>query len=579
MDWLSAFSSCSLAPLGPVEIEGLIMSLASGLPSEINYALTTLTMITLLPLGRDNPNSGIPLPQCEDLLDTLIDLLEDTAFDEEEDEEEDEDVSTEDDADIGDARPAFWTRAVLFRQIEEQDTVQSSVAPRNRDFALKQDPASTILAIVNVLRNFLGHEANRLVLCSHTRLFDTLARISDVVMCEDADNARRWKPLSGEIKLNELVKIHSEMIALFSMLDLFNTHLAHLEQRTTRRIYNLLVSPLIDPQSSLEPRNIILPIPAPPQGRENAINVTSSMIIEWVLDAFVKLSFPDENRRVLANSGIIPHWLLKTHFQALVRMLPVTEDDFLATTPASTVAIAANLPPTLVAETLMGYVEKIVQCLHSLAFLASPTLKLNLRTQTPGLVQVLIRMAQFYASGVVRRSAPTSAPTSTTTTTAAANEGTGGVVIFGDLGQGHRAPNPPTGWIVVVRRIYELLSLLDSCADSFDPVPNTPLAFAPPPSRPVAAAATTRAPSTVAGDNSLGGKMPDGVDVGIGETNGSGSIGAGSESDAGLLAGRFSELLITSLLRDNNDAVAFQELDDLIRLGNRGGGDTIAVVY
>lgn len=463
-----------------MDIEGLTLSLGSGLGLEMSYALTTLTMLSTLAGGTNaqgGMNTGYPLHRCEDLLDVIVDVLEDVAFGCEEEDEPNEEPPVE--------REQIWTRAGLIRQVDESSTLPTKRPQSSFVRNGPHQPASAvILTILNLLRNLTGHEQNPPFMASNPRLLDTLARISDVVQ----DEHGRWRPLSDEIELHELLKIHTDTTSLIGMLDMQRMKLSNHQRRTARRLYSMLIAPLVDPEEKLAPRHIISPL-------HGIINAH----VDSALDAFAKLSVRDSNR--IACAKIIPPSELIAHFNALFHMLPLTDEDFDVTTTAP------NNPA--MAEPLIGYIERVMQCLHSLAFLAPAPVKKKLR-KTPGLVSVFVHMAQYYIGGVRR------------------SDG----VVFGE----HGGRN---GWMVVVRRAYETLSLLDLCRDAFDPVPATPIAFAPP----------GRDATALQGSSK----------------DGSSSAATGEDSN-GLLSSRFSEVLVTLLLRETNDDVAFRELESLLRL-------------
>lgn len=467
-----------------MDIEGLTLSLGSGLGPEMSYALITLNMLSTLPGGTNaqgGMNTGYPLQRCEDLLDVIIDALEDVAFGREEEDEPDEIPGTP-----PVERGEIWTRAGLLRQIDESSTLPNKRPQSSFVRNGPHQPASAvILTVLNLLRNLTGHEQNPPFMASNPRLLDTLARICDVVQ----DKPGRWRPLSHEIELHELLKIHADTTSLIGMLDMQRMKLSNHQRRTARRLYSMLIAPLVDPEEKLTPRHVI----SPNHGIVSAH-------IDSALDAFAKLSVRDSNRIAFAKT--IPASEVVAHFHALFHMLPLTDEDFDVTTTAP------NNPA--MAEPLIGYIERIMQCLHSLAFLAPPPVKQKLR-KTPGLVSVFVHMAQYYIGGVRR------------------SDG----LVFGE----HGGRN---GWMVVVRRAYETLSLLDLCEDAFDPVPVTPLAFAPP----------SRDAAQPRGNGSEDGP----------------SSSAGKKEGKGLLSSRFSEVLVTLLLRETNDDVAFRELESLLRL-------------
>ncbi|KAF8308477.1 hypothetical protein DL93DRAFT_1878077 [Clavulina sp. PMI_390] len=567
--------------LGPVEIETLTLCLSSGLGPEISYALTTLTMLSTLPGGPSAiggpPNLGYPLEKCEDLLEVIVDLLEESAFpgdstlyDDNDDDDDDDGgwgIEGEGDKDEDKDEP-LWTRAELLRQIE--DDMMSPFASRRG--AGHRPAADTILTILNLLRNLCGHEQNPGFMARNPRLLDVLGRVCAVIPAEGSQEqgTTRLRPLSRELTLQDLPKIHSDTVSLVGMLDMQRMKLSSAStysaigvaqpsnkrlRKTTRRLYALLTSPLLDQAEldagKLAPRNVISypphPVPFPPssqvQNQPPEATVTMKVTpgigpprlnhtIDSALDAFAKLAVRDSNRHALAQ--YVPAERLTRHFEVLVRMLPVTDADFESTTPvlsAGGVGIGGVMggsgnmgAHSLAMETVIGYLERVMHSLHSLVFLAPPSLKREWKAQYGrALAGTCVRAAQYWLGGVRRSD--------------------GLVFVDGSAGGGRGAGAGPGmmgvggvgGWMVVVRRMWEMLGLLDAGVDAFEPVPEIPLAFAPPPAG--------------------------------GSTSTSTAASSGDHHEYGLLSARFSETLVTLLMRETNDDVAFRELESLIRLG------------
>lgn len=66
-----------LNELGVIDIQALIMSLKSGMKMEITNALNILTILTVQPqVQQQQQQAHLPLSQCDDLLDVLMDYLE-----------------------------------------------------------------------------------------------------------------------------------------------------------------------------------------------------------------------------------------------------------------------------------------------------------------------------------------------------------------------------------------------------------------------------------------------------------------------------------------------------------------------
>lgn len=65
-----------LGELGIVDIQAIILSLKSGMKMELTNALNILTVLTAQPNLQHQQAPNLPLMQCEDLLDVLLDYLE-----------------------------------------------------------------------------------------------------------------------------------------------------------------------------------------------------------------------------------------------------------------------------------------------------------------------------------------------------------------------------------------------------------------------------------------------------------------------------------------------------------------------
>ncbi|CEG75877.1 hypothetical protein RMATCC62417_10853 [Rhizopus microsporus] len=65
-----------LGELGVIDIQALTLSLKSGMKMEVTNALNILTVLTVQPNIQQQQAPNLPLAQCDDLLDTLLDYLE-----------------------------------------------------------------------------------------------------------------------------------------------------------------------------------------------------------------------------------------------------------------------------------------------------------------------------------------------------------------------------------------------------------------------------------------------------------------------------------------------------------------------
>ena len=392
--------------LGTIDIEGLTMSLRSGLGNEISYALTTLTMLSTMAIS----NKGLQLERCEDLLEAMIDLIEDEAFPNEEDDDDDENIASRE--------RTVWTRPQLLKQIDDAASICEPYSVQLR--GPRQEPGVVILAALNLLRNLAMFPENVKFISRNARVLDVIARLSEVVE-EDGT----FRPSSEAFNLVDLLRIHHETISIVANLGSSISLSIH-RPRTSRRLYSLLISPLVDFENIVRPlhpglHDRTLPVPH----------------IDMALDAFSRLAQQDANRKVLAR--VIPHSELTIHFHALVQMLPISEGDF---------DVTVGSAPVL--DTWMGYLERLMQCIYHLVFLSPPPLK-RIWRKVPGLTYVFLRMIRFYLGGVRSDRAGFAA-----------------------------SQFDKNSYSVMARRAFEALSLLDVAEDSFDPVPSAPLAFAPP---------------------------------------------------------------------------------------------------
>ncbi|KAF9516873.1 hypothetical protein BS47DRAFT_612436 [Hydnum rufescens UP504] len=304
-------------------------------------------------------NKGFQLERCEDLLETMIDLIEDEAFPSEEDDDDDDD-------DLSSQERRIWTGPQLLRQIDDAASIcEPSLELRGP----RQKPAVVILATLNLLRNLAMLPENARFISRNPRVLDVIARLSEVV-----DEGETFRPSSKAFELVDLLRIHHEVTSIIANLGSHISLSIH-RPRTSRRLYSMLISPLVDPENIVKPlhpgfHDVTLPVPH----------------IDMALDAFSRLAQQDANRKVLAR--VIPQSELTIHFHALVHMLPISEDDFNVTVSSA---------PVL--DTWMGYLERLVQCIYNLIFLSPPSLKRTWR-KVPGLTATFLRMIRFYLEGV-----------------------------------------------------------------------------------------------------------------------------------------------------------------------------------
>lgn len=394
------------------------MSLRSGLGHEIAYAITTLTMLSIMSGGK--PGSGFPLHMCEDLLDVIADLLEDQAFGEEEEDEEEQDAEETSRRD-----PGIWTRPQLIALATAEGEKLVKKPQRVLSAGPREDPSAVILAALNLLRNFALIEDNYSIIPKTPRLLNIALRLCDVVKDDDGT----LRPASDAYGLSDLLRIHNDVSMIFFCLA-GHIRLSALDRRSTRRIFCLCMSYIVDPSDAVSPYTSV-----------NSTNPSRGMPppnTDLALEVFSRLSQPDDNRKQFSES--VSPASVHALFEALLHMFPLIEADF-----STTVVSQDLLSPW------MGYLSHLAMSLYSLVFFAPVEVKREMRKQ-PGVSTLLIRVVRFYLRGIRSQD----------------NQ----VFANPHYEQNHYA--------AMCRRILEALSLLDQAEDSFDPVLAEPLAFGPP---------------------------------------------------------------------------------------------------
>ncbi len=354
---------------GTIDIEALRMSVRSKLPTELSYALTTLTILSTM--RGQNPGSGFPIFQCPDLFDDVLDLLEEEAFGDVQDE-----VSL--DAEVEQTSPIKTHRELLNAIYEEelrpfavlenhQGSKQPTAGPVPR-------PAEIILAIVNILRNLSIIQDNWQFLSRHDRLIEMMLRLCSITQAKGLP-----VPTSPTLSLSDLVLVRKDTLytlvnlAGYITLPLPSSH-SPLIAQMTKRAFELVASYLVDPSEAVSPfASVQL------TGQSPSTPSRPSPLADAALEVFTRFSHSDLNRQTLAQVISKPHTCQL--FEALVYRLPLTDADF----------------QLFVREAWLSYLEKMIMSLYSLAFLAPPSLKQRLKTDRKlGFKTVMFRLVQKF---------------------------------------------------------------------------------------------------------------------------------------------------------------------------------------
>ncbi|KAL9716105.1 hypothetical protein Ac2012v2_000550 [Leucoagaricus gongylophorus] len=330
---------------GMIDIEALRMSLCSNLPTELSYALTTLTIFSTM--RGQSPGSGFPIFQCPDLFDDLLDLLEQLAF-----------ADLQDDFSAGALREITTHRQLVNIicdvQLEPFAALALHQGSKNHNAGPVPRPADIILTIINVLRNLSVVPDNWQFLSRHGRLVHVMLRTCTIRQVNGLP-----APASDALSLSDLLQIRKDTLyTLVNLAPLIPLAPSSSYSATlSNRVLELVASYLIDPTEAVSPfvsvqiagQHPTTPPPKPPS------------LADAALDVFTRFSHSDANRQILAQT--IPETHIQRLFEALIHRLPLTDMDF---------QICGR-------ETWLSYLEKTVMALYCLAFLSPPSLKHRLK--------------------------------------------------------------------------------------------------------------------------------------------------------------------------------------------------------
>lgn len=334
---------------GKVYVDALTLSLRSRLSVELSYALTTLAILsTMRSQGQD---TGFLIGQCEELLEELLDLLEEVAFPNGFDSS-----GTRTTDEDNDSKELITNRRLINMAHEE---ITSPFAPELRKQGQHnpelpgpaQRRGDIIRLVLNLFRNLSAITDNQPILGQNGVLIDLLLGISAV------DQTSTPKPLSDALSLPDLIIARKDIINILVNICGFIPLSSASTEHTVRakRIFDLVASYLVDPSDTLPPTAwIVQHVPAAGIGT----SVRPPLLPDAALEVFTRVAQPDSNRKVLGHA--IPEaWLWKL-FESLVYRLPNAEPDF--------IRLSRD-------EFWMGYLEKIVLGMYSLAFLMPTVLK------------------------------------------------------------------------------------------------------------------------------------------------------------------------------------------------------------
>lgn len=334
---------------GAVHSDALTLSLRSRLTTELAYALTTLTMCSVMK-GSD-PGSGYPIQQCPDLLEEMLDLLEDTAF-----------GDTADSIVLPSTGSDFFTNRYISDYIHERESgiFMALNRPQGTEdpvIGSKQRPGAIVTAVTNILRNLALPTQNHPEMSRQYRMFDLLLRLTEVV--QDPDGTLRAS--SAALTLSDLLVVRRDLLQLFSFLA-GNINFkaiklpANSVSRIVSRMFNLVSSFLADGLEAVSPSMSL--------GRSvsgSDVAMKPPYLADFALELFTRIGLPDSNREAFAQ--VIPHSSLWKLFTSLVHRLPMVEPDY----------------QLFLREAWISYLEKTIMALYILGFLSPPEVKRRIK--------------------------------------------------------------------------------------------------------------------------------------------------------------------------------------------------------
>ncbi|GAA6062401.1 hypothetical protein JCM10212_006187 [Sporobolomyces blumeae] len=367
--------------LGLVDLHSLTMSLRSRLASEVSFALNSLTLISMSIRSHPQENNVItfPLARCRELYEELVDLLEETAFGFDGDAEQD--AGRRDEGPRGETEPRQYRD--LFRTIVEEagrvPTEDDEEEDRDRTIRLADEgltplrPSDVLLSILNILRNFSIADDNAILMGRDPVLLDVLLKVAHLPL------KKRGGPKDGirwpvRVAPSDSMTIRKDVLELVTSFGL-EVRLEGRPLATARRLFDLLAFFLLDAEQVGKLAFDLSSAPGSASRLSQPPSLRIAPYVDLALAAFARITLPDTNRTMI--SRLAPQGTLERLFDSLMRLLPISEPDF---------QILTNHAGLL-------YVENLAMALYNLAYVASPELKMSLRSR-PGYIRGLLRVVK-----------------------------------------------------------------------------------------------------------------------------------------------------------------------------------------
>ncbi|KAJ9102477.1 hypothetical protein QFC21_002877 [Naganishia friedmannii] len=385
--------------LGKIDIEGLGMSLRSGLANEVSYALTALAMLSMP--GKGNDKGGLGLAHCGDLLSDLVDLVDLNVFGEhgwagweeglrEREAEEDEETvvpdspASDDSARLGKRRrtrddedpcPKSTVESLLQLDTLSAATLREAAAVEARSYTTMFDPdvcrtldrykkrVQTSLVAINLLRNFSMMSDNFGPMTTYPELMECLLRTCDLRLAQLPPSSFEGEGEDGDtpavFMLLDILRIRHDV--LDTIMNLANDlDLSKLSSYAQQAIFDLLNSYILDIQC-INPSHRFTDVLFGGYSGGRLVPART----EWAIEALTRIVTRDCNRRCLRQ---LPTKSIMASFQTLLRYLPLSVTD----------GYSINHAYTAASEFLL----RVVFCLYSLAWMSPLPVRAALREDT-----------------------------------------------------------------------------------------------------------------------------------------------------------------------------------------------------
>lgn len=352
---------------GQINIDALTLSIRSRLSVELSWALTTMGIISTM---KANDGTGFLVHNALELVEELLDLLEETAFGDE-GEAPAKVISPEE------GEHPMWSHREILDAAYTEGTqpfaaLQTHQGAKPLELGPKQRPGDIILSITNIFRNLAFYPNTHRVLGAHLRVLPVMLRVASLAHAKDGRPVRAMSPV---LSLCDIASVRKDVLHILANVGahdpLSDPELAPLEkQRRLRRAYELCASFLIDVEESISPFELAMRA-----GSVKAQDVKVPTFPDLALEAFTRIAVSDGYRKIL-RQAIPARWTWDL-FERLVHRLPLSNEDY---------TILMHHP-------WIGYMERVLMSLYSIAFFATPAMKRRARKDhSLGLPKILFRL-------------------------------------------------------------------------------------------------------------------------------------------------------------------------------------------